>query len=322
MLPQHKTRCGYHKHDVLSALTVSLLRQQQQDALFWAFELLCSTNQKNYKKRTVNHLLGCFYYFYYTQSPHMESKVQTLLKNKDDGGPKWSVEQAVAQVIKLFVKLPFNLDVYLLQSWWWISATTNQDDAKYKKETKRWFEHYTAKESRIALARYIVQEQEQEKQQEQEKNQENKKIKKIYVTQVPQEQWLPLTQLQPTKDDDGNPILPKPMIACDCWTQAQAQAQRKNKSKEQKEKKEPLKLKDLFNDLTNANKITNSILIGKHAISQNELHDMQFLTQETVANYWTKETQDKETTLAEMMACFPAYTQSKINENQKTNKKQ
>jgi hypothetical protein len=299
--PQHKTRHNYHKHDVLSALTVSLLRQQQQDALFWAFELLCSENQnqKNYKKRTVNHLLGCFYYFYFTQSQHMESKVLTLLKPKDEKAP---VEQTVAQVIKLFVKLPFNLDVYLLQSWWWISATTDDDDdAKYKKETKRWFENHTAKESRIALARYIVQEQE--------KKEENKKIKKIYVTQVPEEQWLPLTQLQPCKDDDGNLILPKPMIACDCWTQMKDESKENQKKKQEKE---PLKIKDLLTELTNANKITNSVLIGKHAISEDELHDMQFLTQETVANYWTNETENKEAMQAEMMACFPAYNQSKI----------
>jgi len=238
----------------------------------------------------------------------MESKVLTLFdswKSKNnantfkDKDTKWFAEQTVAQLIKLFVKLPFNLDVYLLQSWWWISATTTNDynddnNNNYIKETKRWFQNYTAKESRVGLARYVVQEPEKQ----------DKKIKKIYVTQVPKEQWLPLTQLQLTKDTDDNLIFPKPMIACDCWTQSKAQIQKKKN-----QENDPLKIKDLLHELTNANKITNSVLINENAISQDDLHDMQFLTQETVANYWTKETENKETTLTEMMACFPAYNQ-------------
>ena len=93
-----QTRCLYEKSDVFHALTVSLLRQNQHDALFWAFELVCS----GMPKETLAYLVKCFYYFYYTQNPHMEQRILTLTKAK--AASEKDDNQMVAQLIKLFVK--------------------------------------------------------------------------------------------------------------------------------------------------------------------------------------------------------------------------
>jgi hypothetical protein len=276
MRNHEQTRGAYKRSDVFHALTVSLLCQNQQDALYWAFELVCS----GLPKETLAYLVKCFYYFYCTQNPHMEQRILTLTKDVKNE----SIEQTVAQLIKLFVKLPFNLDVYLLHSWWWMTPLEKEDDNRENNifsTTHRMFRKYSAKKACVKLAHYI------------QTQRSAVKGKKIYVTQVPKDQLLQFT--------DQTLVKAKSMIVCDYWSQDSFETtDEKNKNK-----KEALKLMDLVHELTN--KLIGSILTKENVMNKNDLLDMQFVTQDTEAHYWTEPMTRKERVLAEMMACFVEY---------------
>ncbi len=284
------TRCAYEKSDVFHALTVSLLRQHQQDALYWAFELVCS----DLPQETLAYLVKCFYYFYCTQNPHMEQRILTLAKDVK----KESIEQTVAQLIKLFVKLPFNLDVYLLHSWWWMAPSQQKEDDDRENNifstTHSMFRKYSAKKACVKLAHYI------------QTQRSAVKGKKIYVTQVPKDQLLQFTDQTLVQANCSS----WSMIACDYWSQDVSQGFiNKNKNKN-KNKKEPLKLADVVHELTN--KLIGSILTEENAMNKTDLLDMQFITQDTEPRYWTEPMTAKESMLAEMMACFVEYNKHKV----------
>ena len=169
---------------------VSLLRQNHDESLFWAYELACS----GWSSELMRFFEKIYYFFYYTQTPTFEDRLCKFVKEIDTNvdANMENTYKTIAQLVKLFVKLPFNLDVYLLCCWCNVFDEIDEgEDEKTVSMTllaQRIFQKHTGlKDAHVyvhiahALESYQKQKQDQIK------------AKRIYLTRLSSETWLPFT---------------------------------------------------------------------------------------------------------------------------------
>jgi hypothetical protein len=102
------TRYLYEKQKVECALMLSLLHKNEEEALFWAYELYHS----GFEIELVNLLWKIYYDFYASLNPSFETYL--LKKTKEFTNSKTKEERNLAAIIQNLLIRPFNLDVFML----------------------------------------------------------------------------------------------------------------------------------------------------------------------------------------------------------------
>ena len=101
------TRYLYEKEEVEKSLLIAILKKNKDQAMFWASEMFYS----GFLSDLVELLCKIYYDFYATLNPSFEKILfkiieKHLLKEKNEG--------SINTIIHYFVKLPFNVDIFIL----------------------------------------------------------------------------------------------------------------------------------------------------------------------------------------------------------------
>jgi hypothetical protein len=101
------TRYLYEKDEVKNTLLFAILKKNREEAMFWACELFYS----GFLQELVELMWKIYYDFYATLNPTFEKILLKIIENhllteKDEG--------IINTIIQYFVKLPFNVDTFIL----------------------------------------------------------------------------------------------------------------------------------------------------------------------------------------------------------------
>jgi hypothetical protein len=103
------TRYLYEKDEVKLSLIMCVLNKNEEEAIFWAYELYYS----EFKTDLVTVFWSLYYDFYYTLNPSFEKYLQTKLKNNlilDTDSAN-----CIAMIVNNFMIRPHNMDVFMLK---------------------------------------------------------------------------------------------------------------------------------------------------------------------------------------------------------------
>jgi hypothetical protein len=103
------TRYLYAKDEVKLSLALCILNKNEEEAVFWAYELYYS----EFKIDLVSVFWSLYYDFYYTLNPSFEKYLQTKLKNNLE----FDTESAnyIAMIVNNFMIRPHTMDVFTLK---------------------------------------------------------------------------------------------------------------------------------------------------------------------------------------------------------------
>ena len=105
----HFTRYLYAKDEVKLSLAMCILNKNEEEAVFWAYELYYS----GYKNELVDVFWTLYYDCYCSLNTSFEKYLQTKLKNNLD----LDTDSAnyIAMIVNNFMIRPHNMDIFMLK---------------------------------------------------------------------------------------------------------------------------------------------------------------------------------------------------------------
>ncbi len=103
------TRYLYEKDEVKLSLIMCVLNKNEEEAIFWAYEMYYS----GFQTELVSVFWSLYYDFYYTLNPSFEKYLQTKLKNN----LVLTIDSVncISMIVNNFMIRPHNMDVFILK---------------------------------------------------------------------------------------------------------------------------------------------------------------------------------------------------------------